>query len=205
MSKIVLIHGFAVHLTAPVVRPPFGASASMSAFDESVSTGKATVFPWGIKRNVKPWEILSPFLIRDLYNKERDLIYSERLQRDLQIFLEKQKPSVIVCHSMGCVLLQHYLEKFSLPSSVETIVLIQSDLPATASLRTNIPIHHLYCPWDPTLLLSSVTNRHLRAGLCKSKNSGTENTLFPLVMLPNLHTSSIRDKKLIEFIDSISS
>lgn len=205
MSKIVLLHGFAVHLTAPIVRPPFGPSASMSAFDHLVSTGEATVFPWGITRNVQPWQLMNPFLLHQLYRDEDTLTRSLKLQSDLQIFLVVEKPSVIVCHSMGCVLLQQYLEKFSLPSSVIAIVLIQSDLPETVSLRTDISIYHLYCPWDPTLLLSSITNKHLRAGLCKSKHTGTKNILFPLITLPNLHTSSIRGKKLIEFIDSISS
>ncbi|MCX6715079.1 MAG: hypothetical protein NTX72_04670 [Candidatus Uhrbacteria bacterium] len=200
MSKIVLLHGFAVHLTAPIVRPAFGPSASMSAFDELVSTGEARVFPWGIAKRVKPWQLLNPLLIQQLYQDEYKLIQSLELQRTLQLFLEREKPSMIVCHSMGCSLLQNYLEKFTLPSSIKSIVLVQSDLAATKKLRTNVTLHHLYCPWDPTLLLSSLVSNHLRAGLCKSKQAGVNNILFPLTTFPNLHTSSICDKKLPEFV-----
>lgn len=200
MSKIVLLHGFAVHLTAPIVRPPFGPSASMSAFDELVSAGEARVFPWGITQHVKPWQLLNPLLIQNLYRDEYKLIQSLKLQRALQLFLEQEKPSVIVCHSMGCSLLQIYLEKFTLPSSVKSIVLVQSDLAATKQLHTDAEINHLYCPWDPTLLLSSLVSNNLRAGLCKSKQAGVNNILFPLVTLPNLHTSSICDKKLLKFV-----
>ena len=82
--------------------------------------------------------------------------------------------------------------------------MIQSDLPINTSFHTSVPIHHLYCPWDPTLILSSVTNKSLRAGLLASKNSNVQNILFPLVRISNLHTSSIRDKKLIAFINSLS-
>ncbi|OGL97485.1 hypothetical protein A2318_02305 [Candidatus Uhrbacteria bacterium RIFOXYB2_FULL_45_11] len=204
MSRIVLLHGFAVHLTAPVLRPPFGPSASMTAFDKLVSTGEAKVFPWGIERNVSPIELLNPSVIQKLYKEELDLIHSNELQTNLKLFLEQEQPKIVVCHSMGCTFLQLYLAHFSLPSSVKSIVMIQSDLPINTSFHTSVPIHHLYCPWDPTLILSSVTNKSLRAGLLASKNSNVQNILFPLVRISNLHTSSIRDKKLIAFINSLS-
>ena len=104
---------------------------------------------------------------------------------------------------MGCLLLQLYLEKFTVPSSVKSIVLVQSDLPASVSLRTTIPIYHLYCPWDPTLLVSSTINKTMRAGLQPTKQPGVKDILFPLKQLPNLHTSSICDKKLVKFVDSL--
>lgn len=203
MSKIVLLHGFAVQLTAPIVRPPFGPSASMSTFDELVSTGEARVFPWGITQHVKPWQLLNPTIMQTLYQDEYKLIHSPELQRSLHTFLEQEKPSVLVCHSMGCSLLQIYLKQFTLPSSVKSIVLVQSDLDATKKLRTDVTINHLYCPWDPTLLLSSLVSKKLRAGLCKSKQVGVNNILFPLFTLPNLHTSSICDKKLLAFATNL--
>lgn len=205
MSRIVLLHGFAVHLTAPVVRPPFGPSASLSAFNDLVATSEAKVFPWGIKREVSPIALLNPRLIRKLYQDELTLVHSNALQTELDQFLKQEKPSTIVCHSMGCILLQSHIQNFPLPSYVKSIVLIQSDLPESVPLHTNIPVHHLYCPWDPTLILSSITNKSLRAGLLSSTHPNTTNILFPLVRLPNLHTSSIRDKKLIALIDSITS
>jgi hypothetical protein len=204
MSRIVLLHGFAVHLTAPVLRPPFGPSASMTAFDKLVSTGEARVFPWGIDRKVSPVELLLPRVIQKLYKEELDLIHTNELQTNLKLFLEQEQPETIVCHSMGCELLQLHLENFTLPSSVKSIVVIQSDLPISTSFRTTVPIYHLYCPWDPTLILSSVTNKSIRAGLLASKNSNVQNVLFPLVRISNLHTSSIRDKKLLDFINSLS-
>ena len=203
MTKIVLLHGFAVGLSAPFIRPRFGASASMTAFEKQINERVTRVFPWGIESKVQPWELLNPFLLRKLYKDEKTLVYSDSLQTQLNAFLNEQQPSMIVCHSMGCLLLKIYLEHFKLPASVKSIVLIQSDLPASVSLSTTIPVHHLYCPWDPTLLLSSFINGHLRAGLCPSKYTNGNNFLFPLILPWNLHTSSVRDKKLITFIDSI--
>ena len=204
MSKIVLLHGFAVGLTAPIVRSPFGPSASMSAFDKQVKTGDATVFPWGIRLSVQPWELLSLSQMYTLYRDEFDLIHSETLHEQLKQFLDQQQPAVIVCHSMGCTLLQLYLERHTLPSSVKSIILIQSDQSTHVPFRTTAQIYHLYCPWDPTLLLSSIANRSIRAGLKKSKQPHVINILFPLTRLPNLHTSSIRDKKLVALVDSIT-
>jgi hypothetical protein len=204
MSRIVLLHGFAVHLSSPVIRPPFGPSASMSAFDNLVSTGEAKVFPWGIERNVSLIKLLHPSTIQNLYKEELNLIHSKKLQTDLKLFLEQEQPETIVCHSMGCELLQRHLNTFTLPASVKSIVTIQSDLPVGTSFHTSVPIHHLYCPWDPTLILSSIVNNSLRAGLLSSKYSNGRNMLFPLVRLSNLHTSSIRDKKMIDFINSLS-
>ncbi len=203
MSKIVLLHGFAVNLTAPLVRPPFGPSASFSALKELVSTGEACVFRWGIPLHVPPWKLLDITFLQKLYQDEFKLIHSDVLQTRLRAFLEHERPSLIVCHSMGCSLMQSYAEKFSLRSSVKSVAFIQSDLPASVRFQSTVPLYHLYCPWDPTLFVSSIKNKSIRAGLQKSTYPNVTNILFPLTHLSNLHTSSIRDKKLVTFITTL--
>lgn len=258
MSKTLLIHGFAIGLTAPFIRRPFGPSAGFSAWDKqvideeitylgvkgrlgvigakvrnfflrkifnflalkapkrlnalmSLETSKSddsgsVVFHWGITRRVNPFRLFDPFLWRDHYEDEKFLAQAAETFERLQIFLEKEKPAVIVCHSMGCFLLNEFCKNFVLPTSVRTIVLIQSDLSTKEPLNfltKDLSIYNVYCPWDSTLLLSAIYNRSWRVGLGSVKIEGVKNIFFPLFRSVNLHMSSIRDSRLVELVDSI--
>jgi hypothetical protein len=203
MSRIALIHGFAVHLTAPIIRRGFGPTASFRAFASLVETGEARVFSWGVQRRAKPWQLLNLFFLHDLYLAERKLTMSPALHTELSAFFVRERPEVIVCHSMGSVLLAEYLKQNALPNSVRVIVFVQSDLPATTAVSAPVPIYNLYCPWDPTLMLSSFNALQWKAGVAPLTSKDVTNILFPLTKPLNLHTSSIRDPKLVAFVRSL--
>lgn len=200
--SIVLIHGFAVGLTAPPIREAFGPSASFDVFEDAVAEGDASVFPWGIAQELPWWKLLDVRELWDVYKKELHMAQSEHVHEALREFLDQKQPNAIVCHSMGCTLLAEYLKHFSLPASVKSVVFVQADFPADQEIPTDISIHHIYCPWDPTLLLSSIVQGRLRAGLTSTINAKKMTShLVPLVRPWNLHTSSIRDERLFEILD----
>jgi hypothetical protein len=202
MSKIALLPGFAVGLTSSL-RPSLGPTAGFRAFASLIQSGEAAVFPWRIERRVPPWILLNPFFLRAHYRAELALAGAATTHRRLADFLAKEKPAVVVCHSMGCFLLNEYLKENSLPSSVKNIVMVQSDLPVTAKANGRAPaVYNLYCPWDPTLLISLMNSEVLRAGQTSWRQPHVRNILFPLRRPFNLHTSSIRDPKLVAFVRS---
>ncbi len=98
MSRIVLVHGFAVGLTAPIVRRGFGASASFRAFDAFVERGEAAVFRWGIECHVKPWQLMNLIFLHGHYLGERALAMDPATIDDVKTFLEKERPRVVVAH-----------------------------------------------------------------------------------------------------------
>ena len=205
MAKIVLIHGFAVHLTVPIIRPPFGPAACFKVFEKKVEDGEAKVFQWGIKKQVSPVRLLDPFFWIKHYQSEKAIATSSATLERLQDFLEQEKPEIIICHSMGCYLLNNFCKNFSLPDSVKKIIFVQADTSAlSASYAPSAPLHNFFCPWDPTLLISMIFNREKRVGLFSSSKAD-KNIFWPLFLPINLHTSTIRDKRFLEFVEFFSS
>jgi len=200
MSEIALIHGYAVRLTSPVVRRGFGETAGFMAFAQDVSSGAAAVFRWGLSKEV-PWPaLLDPVAQHCFYRDELTAALSSDTQVRLREFLEREKPSVIVVHSMGATLLHAYARAHSLPASVRFVVMVQSDLPWSADLGVFPDVYNLYCPWDPTLIASSLLSWRRRAGLGPVPGNGVKNYLLPAYRLPNLHTSALRDRRLREIV-----
>jgi len=200
MSAIALIHGYAVRLTSPVVRRGFGETAGFQAFSEDVSSGAAVVFRWGISKEV-PWSaLLDPVAQHRFYRDELAAALSSATQVRLKEFLEREKPAVIVVHSMGATLLHAYARAHGLPPSVRFVVMVQADLPWRAELEVFPEVYNLYCPWDPTLVASSLLSWRRRAGLGPVSGSNVINHLLPAYRLPNLHMSALRDRRLREII-----
>lgn len=200
MAKYALIHGYAVGLHVPRLRPPLGANAGFSGFDAEIAAGNATVFRWDIP-HVVPMEQridVRPYL--SLYERERALVSDDATHARLTSSLHAEQPEIIVAHSMGCALLWEHLHRHPLPASVRRVVFVQADLvtapgplPAMSAELLN-----LYCPWDPALLVSVLYHRRGRAGLTGLHVLGVRNELFPLWKPWNLHTSSIRDPRLVD-------
>ena len=200
MYAIALIHGYAVRLTSPIVRRGFGATAGFRAFSEALRTGKATVFRWGLSKEVPFLALLNPVVQWRFYRDELASALSADTQERLRDFLERENPSVIVVHSMGATLLHAYARRHGLPSSVRHVVMVQADLPRGTDLSAFPDAHNLYCPWDPTLLVSSLLSWRRRTGLGPVSGSNVTNHLLPAYRLPNLHTSALRDRRLREIV-----
>ncbi|MFA6604315.1 MAG: hypothetical protein WCT10_05820 [Patescibacteria group bacterium] len=205
MSAIALIHGYAVRLTSPVVRRGFGETTGFKAFSKDVGSGTAAVFRWGIIKEVSWLALLDPVAQYRFYRDELATALSPATQVLLQEFLERENPSVIVVHSMGATLLHAYARTHSLPPSVRYVVMVQADLPWGADLEVFPGVYNLYCPWDPTLMASSLFSRRRRAGLGPVSGSNVTNQLLPAHRLPNLHTSALCDQRLREIVMQLMS
>jgi pimeloyl-ACP methyl ester carboxylesterase len=200
MSRLALIHGYAVRLTSPFVRRGFGATAGFDAFAEDVASGAAAVFRWGLVEEMPPYALLDPAAQHRFYHAELAEALSPATQTRLRDFLAREQPEVIVAHSMGTTLLHAYARAYGLPSSVRAVVMVQSDLPHDADLSVFPRVLNLYCPWDPTLALSSLLSLSRRAGLGPVPGANVTNVLLPAWLPPNPHTSALRDPLLREVV-----
>jgi alpha-beta hydrolase superfamily lysophospholipase len=199
MSRVALIHGYAIGLTSPGIRRGFGATAGFRAFAADITAGEAAVFRWGLER-AAPWHaLLDPVAQYRFYLAEQADAVSVATQERLRVFLERERPSVVVAHSMGTALLLAYARAHGLPPCVRHVVMAQSDLIADADLSAFPRVHNLYCPWDPTLLASAVMSRRRRAGLGPVRGAHVTNLLLPAWRLPNLHTSAPRDPQMRDY------
>jgi pimeloyl-ACP methyl ester carboxylesterase len=204
MGTLILIHGYAVRLTSPVVRRGFGETVGFRAFSEELSTAAAAVFRWGISKEV-PWTaLLDPVAQYRFYRDELAAALSADTQSRLKEFLEREQPTVIVVHSMGATLLHAYAQAHGLPPSVRHVVMVQADLPWDTDLGVFPAVCNLYCPWDPTLLASSLLSWRRRAGLGPVPGNNVTNLLLPAYRLPNLHTSAVRDGRLREIVRQLT-
>lgn len=203
MKSIALIHGYAVNLTSPVVRRGFGETAGFTAFAEDVRSGTAAVFRWGLSEDVSWLGLVDPVGQLLFYRAELATALSAETHARLREFLEREQPAVIVVHSMGATLLLAYAREHGLPAAVRHVVMVQADLPLDADLGVFPAVYNLYCPWDPTLMASSLLSRRTRAGLAPVPGGNVTNLLLPAYRLPNLHTSAVRDPRLREIVASI--
>lgn len=197
MADVVLIPGYATEL-ASAFRSARGADGGFGAFAGDVAAGRAVVYRWGVLGHAKWHHSINPFYFLRLYRRERALACAHQTLEALHALLQQESPTQIVCHSMGCLLLVEYLKKFVLPASVERIVFVQADIDANTEIVSTVPLTNVHCPWDPTLALSSLHHRQLRAGLVGLRQA--DNHHFSLRLPVNLHTSSIRDSRLRRMI-----
>lgn len=197
MSRIALIPGYATDLTIKGFRSARATDAGFSAFRTLISQAHAVAFRWGIPRTLSFFATLTLVPILTLYRNEEQHAITKQTMSNLKTFLTAHEPEVIVAHSLGARLVMEYCRHHTLPPSVKRIVLCQADMPTvTPPHHHQVEILHIYCPWDPSLIISSILHRDIRAGL--RKMAGVRNILIPLWRPINFHTSSIRDARLVD-------
>lgn len=204
MSRIVFIHGFATGVRFSFFREAKGLDGGFAAFRSLIEWGVGKVFRWGMEGDASFWEALNPWFHLKLYERERVMAGGFAVQQRLAHFLEEERPEVIVCHSMGCYLLWEYLRRFELPSSVETVIFQQADI-GLSELglfpgREGVRFLNLYCPWDLSLLASWFLWGDRRLGLWRVSSRMFEQRFFSLWKPFNLHTSGLRDQRLVQLI-----
>ena len=202
MAKTLLVHGYAADLTAWKFRKAFGEHAGFVAFDEAITAAEATVFRWGIERELSFWESINPFSNLKLYRDEEALIESAELQQGLINYIQEHDIDRIICHSLGCRLLLATMNAFDLPKSINEIVFLQADFPSRATIKRSnlldrVTVTNYFCWWDQSLLASSVFHGNLRAGLIGWKQPAIKNMFYPLLKPMNLHTSPLRDREFL--------
>lgn len=203
-TNFVLIHGFATGVRFSFFRDRRGSDAGFSAFRSLIATGEAKAFRWNEVIDASFWQTINPWFAWHVYRMERKKSEAKSTLEALHVFLERERPETIVCHSLGCRLWLAYVRQFGWPEYVRTVAFVQADLPtkfltempASFSLPNDAQWFNFHCFWDPSLFASSIANFAVRAGQKAVDDPRITNVFFPLVKLPNLHMSSIRDSRL---------
>ncbi len=201
-KNILLIHGYGVRATYPIIRPKEDKYLGFGGFSNLLEAGNTHLFVWGCAVKYSFLDMLNPFKYLQLYNQEKKLACSKDILQQLHNQIQSQNIQTIVCHSMGGYLVQQYLDSFDLPNSVKKIIIVQADISRMSRFNTpnNVSVINLYCPWDQALWESVVVNRYIPAGLFGLTSSTISNTFFPLYKDINLHESSIKDKNILMFV-----
>lgn len=200
--KTLLVHGYATKLRASVFRKPLAEHEGFTGLQNEIKNGKIDVFHWGIDQSLSFFESLNPFSYLKLYRNEERLAESRELQQKLFETIESSGTERVVCHSMGCRLLLNTIKSFGLPPSVRSIVFLQADADAGATLELPkaVSIKNYYCAWDQSLIASSILHRNLRVGMRQWKHANVSNHFYPLLRPINLHTSQLRNRKFLKSI-----
>lgn len=200
MAKFILIHGYGSGANYSIFKK-YPEDLEFSGFKKVLDSKDAVFFRWFKVYNFSFLQTLNPWTHVKLYLTEKKDVAKNEIIEELNKTITQEKPEIIICHSMGSLLLKNYLEKNTLPDSVKKIVLVQADIPHNSSFNTSIKITDFFCFWDPSLICSLFINRSIPAGLFGLK-SPSRNVFFPLLRLPNIHLASIKSKKLLEKIES---
>lgn len=208
MLKILLIHGYGIGIRSSIFKPAEGEDAGFGAFKELIKEGIAKVFRWDIQSNFGLPQVVNVKNYLAIYKKERDLAISLSLQDRLFEVIQSYKPTVIICHSMGCYLFLHFSNQRALPSFVTKIIFVQADLPYDFKILNKDILKRLeigqltfinyYCPWDPTLLADTIMKKSKIAGAVGASVPYVKNEPFPLYRKINLHNCNISNKKFLD-------
>lgn len=165
-------------------------------------------FDWSIRTKLNWWAALNPCTQFQVYLKYRQAVEDEQVLKKLNSMLKAEQPTTLVCHSLGCQLLLNYLKFFQLPASVNRVIFLQADIPhdQKIDLPKEVTLTNVYCPWDFSLLVSSLYHFKLRAGIFglntlkteKGKSSNHQNVFFPALIWGNPHTAVLRDLGRLE-------
>jgi hypothetical protein len=175
-----------------------------------IDSGEIDIFNWSEgEHKIKFYELLE---ILFLYRSERKMIHNKTsgLTKKLSDQIQIGEYTTIITHSMGGELLQTSIQQYGLPESVKSIYDLQSDAPVNSQPLGSEILHRLesaqlkwynyHCFWDQSLLASVILNLRIPVGLFGSKHKYIQNVFYPLRDGPDLHTSIIKNPKLIKKI-----
>lgn len=213
MAKIVLIHGFAAGIQFSFFRNARGKDVGFGVFAKDIENKNATVFRWAISERASFFQTINPFYTANVYNHERARIQDTSWQKKLAMFLEKEKPEMILCHSLGSRFLLETANVFGLPDAVSHVIFIQGDVPKSFNLthkdllrrvkNNTLYFLNVYCPWDPSLFVSSIFHATIRFGQFPIKKDWLKNKFFALTHLPNPHMSALFSKKFYQWTKTL--
>jgi hypothetical protein len=211
--KYLLIHGFGTKVNYDLGFYKYPPTEDFLAWKEDIGLGNAKIFSWGIRQEKNWRNVLSPLPYLELYKREKSLVKNKYLLLELHKAIEETNPEIIVCHSMGCFLLENYCGLHNLPKSVQKIVFSQGDIVRIPNLEKQLgqnpklKLENYYCGWDQALLTSVSVNLYKPAGLFgirinKELGNQIQNIFWPLGNLhKNCHVDAINSIKFKEKVN----
>lgn len=165
---MILVHGYGLalerdHQTIPI-------NGNFLAFDPEIREKKAYPFLWSLPYPRQDWTPYDLLEQQTLYDYERQYIREKRLQERLKRCLWYYQPRMIIAHSLGGYLVRNVVNNFPIPQSLETIALLQADIPQSIPLPylPQVQWMNFWCWWDVPLSASQVINKEPSIGLVGS-------------------------------------
>lgn len=201
----VFIHGYGTNVSSKLQKPlskhkGLKVAKDLKAFE---------AFEWSIPATFSDEQTHNPLSYLDLYLKEHRKSKQITTHQSLKKFFDRTNPTTIICHSLGCELLLNYLENYNVPTNVKEVVFLQ---PNTSALRqiTNtqfiaqvesekISAITYFCPWDITLMIGSIVNCQISAGLFGFWTGPFSNIFLPAISAANPHTACLSEPKLLKY------
>lgn len=166
------------------------------------------VFDWSEELQVPLKKTVSIRHYLRHYYHERQKSTRDDVHAQLHSYLERKRPKVILCHSLGCELLLQYLQRYQQPSSVKQVVFLHADVSVSSIVehrklhdllqKKQITLTNYYCPWDYVLVISSILHRKIRGGLRRIDAPYIENRLYATRSIIRPHTACLSNRKLLE-------
>ena len=204
--KIGLIPGFATEAAFSIFREALDDDAGFNAFRGEIIRGDVKIFRWGIRRYVPFRDLIQVLPVLRLYREEERRALSKEWQEKLYQFLYESQIETVICHSLGSRFLFDMINTLGLPKNVRKIIFVQADIDQKQRIQDtsvlkrinqqDLVLMNIYCPWDQSLLASSLLQRKTRFGMRKVHHSSIQNLFLPLTTFPNLHTSSMKSERL---------
>ena len=207
---IAFIHGYGTNVSSFFQRPKDPVHKGFLFLQAEIAQQNAKGYDWSIPYSLSFWQAVNPFVQLQIYWRERSLVYDRTQQKILFEFLQDVKPTVIVCHSLGCDFLLETLGSFGMPTSLQQIIFLQADVDRNYFREhfhlqhrltdQHIKLKNLFCPWDPTLIFSCLLHLTVRAGLTGFNTDKVVNQFWPARILPDLHTSCLKDMRTLGYV-----
>jgi pimeloyl-ACP methyl ester carboxylesterase len=199
--KYFLIHGYGKALD--LFEHSIPSNGGFYIFDEEITREEAYVHHWAEQIERRRLTALNPFTQLKLYYQERVKTESPAEIKRLHDTLQEKQPIIIITHSSGARLLMNYLKSYSLPESVQKVILVQADISQkewlACPLPTQVEWRNFWCWWDQALITSMIVNQYIPMGLYTRDH--TYSQFYPLRMLPNPHQDIWRDKKFKQILE----
>jgi hypothetical protein len=201
--KYLLIHGFGTKVNYDLGFWKYPPTEGFKAWAKDIDSGNARIFSWGIMQQQNWKNIVNPLSYLELYNREKSLAKNKYMLLELDKVIKENNPEIIICHSMGSVLLENYCQGFELNDNLKKIVFSQADIFKIPNIqnqlwgKNNIKLDNYHCGWDTALISSCGVNRVRPAGLFGLRvedglGDKIKNIFWPLGNIhKNCHTDAI--------------
>lgn len=191
----VFIHGYGTNIASPFQKP-LGKNKNFTV----LTSDECAALDWSLAYTLNFSGALNPFSYLKIYQQECALTNDIKTHQTLASFLNQAQPEMIFAHSLGCQLVCNFLNNNSIPQSIKKVVFLQADISATSQIGWLLPplrLVNYFCPWDITLMASSLYYKAPRAGLIGLNTAKVKNVFLPAWKSINPHTSCLQDKQIL--------
>lgn len=214
MAKIVFIHGTYCGSKFRGFQGDCSKDGGFVALRPFIANNQAQVYYWSrVEKNYTFLQSLSPYVWHNIFQIERDYIETREAVYNLNVFLEREQPEIILAHSLGCHYLLNTINEYGAPTSVKQIYTLLPEFSYDKSpilhvqtierLKENsLTWDNYHCLWDTTLISSMYSTKVIPAGVRSWRQAFIKNQFYIQNIFSNPHTNILCDRKFIKkFID----